>query len=102
MSDRDYFTRWKDKYKAGLSCEICGYTACPDALVFHHIVPKQGGSSPSRANTIRKFLRIVSECACVCANCHAEIHAGWHGEYLRDEGIGNGFDKDQLGLWKDL
>lgn len=67
------------EYKGG-SCEGCGYDKCLRALHFHHRVPSKkefaiSSSTDSTADweTIRREL---DKCALLCANCHAEVHAG--------------------------
>src|SRR5262245_8614732 len=64
------------KYKGG-RCQICGYDKCVRALTFHHLDPSHkdftiGGISKSW-NTIQSEL---NKCVLLCANCHAEVHAG--------------------------
>jgi hypothetical protein len=64
------------KYKGGC-CQICGYDKCVRALSFHHLDASSkdfsiGGKSKSW-NTIQSEL---DKCVLVCANCHAEVHAG--------------------------
>lgn len=64
------------EYKGG-KCSVCGYFRCQRALQFHHLDPSKKDftiSGKSKAwETIRQEL---DKCALVCANCHAEIHAG--------------------------
>jgi hypothetical protein len=64
------------KYKGGC-CQICGYDKCARALSFHHLDASHkdfsiGGKSKSW-NTIQSEL---DKCVLLCANCHAEVHAG--------------------------
>jgi hypothetical protein len=64
------------KYKGGC-CQICGYDKCVRALSFHHLDAFHkdfniGGKSKSW-NTIQSEL---DKCILLCANCHAEVHAG--------------------------
>ena len=66
------------EYKGG-RCVLCGYDSCLDALTFHHHGDKDFGIG-SRGHT-RSWNRVRIEldaCILVCANCHAEIHAGLH------------------------
>jgi hypothetical protein len=71
------------EYK-GDKCIICGYHNCINALEFHHIDPKQKeiqiGSGNYRG--IDKVKLELDKCILVCSNCHREIHAGLHPEYL--------------------
>jgi hypothetical protein len=64
------------RYKGGC-CQICGYDKCVRALSFHHLDASHkdfgiGGKSKSW-NTIQSEL---DKCILLCANCHAEVHAG--------------------------
>jgi len=62
----------------GGACELCGYTKCEAALVFHHLEPERKVFSLSAKGITRSWERIKSElekCILLCANCHAEIHA---------------------------
>jgi hypothetical protein len=64
----------------GDKCMICGYDRCIEALVFHHIDENKGFGIASRGYT-RSWFSVKEEldkCIMVCANCHAEIHAGLH------------------------
>lgn len=74
-------------------CVICGYKKCLDSLVFHHINPNnkykrknyiKRDASNLTSRSWRKLLTEIDKCTIVCANCHAEIHAGLHPEYLVD------------------
>jgi hypothetical protein len=64
------------KYKGG-RCQICGYDKCVRALIFHHLDPSHkdftiGGKSKSW----NKIQSELDKCVFLCANCHAEVHAG--------------------------
>src|ERR1035437_6332446 len=62
----------------GGACEICGYSRCLDALVFHHRDPALKSFEVSKASMNRRWDAILAEaqkCALLCANCHAETHA---------------------------
>lgn len=78
--------RWRRNTKErmvesmGGKCVCCGYNKCSDALVFHHVDPKEkdfafGGmrSCPKKWDVIVDELR---KCVLVCSRCHQEIHAG--------------------------
>ena len=64
-------------YKGG-RCSRCGYDRCSDALGFHHAGRGKEFGVAARGYT-RSWDRVRAEldrCDLVCANCHAEIHAG--------------------------
>lgn len=65
------------QYKGG-ECQVCGYNKCNGALCFHHINPEEKeftlAKYKNRAWEIVK--KELDKCLLVCANCHAEIHAG--------------------------
>lgn len=64
----------------GGECEICSYDRCPTALEFHHINEEEKSFSIS-SNLNKAWNKIKDEldkCALVCANCHREIHQGFH------------------------
>lgn len=68
--------KWVE-YKGG-KCAICGYDKCNGALHFHHVISSKKDFSLSTYKTknwedIKKEL---DKCILLCANCHAEIHAG--------------------------
>lgn len=69
--------QWAIAYKGG-ACAICGYNRCMGALQFHHLDAdaKQfaiGGNHTRRKSVLTKEL---DKCILLCANCHAELHAG--------------------------
>ena len=76
--------RWRTRLKqdlvdaAGGSCQCCGYDRCLGALHFHHVDPATKNFEVSVGSNRSKIelLQEVTLCALVCANCHAEIHAG--------------------------
>jgi len=65
------------EYKGG-KCVVCNYNKCQQALQFHHKDPneKEFAVGNSRNLNIGKLKAEVDKCLLVCANCHAEIHAG--------------------------
>lgn len=66
----------------GGRCNICGYDKCPSAFDFHHIDPTEKDfviSSKTSWEAIEPELR---KCVLLCANCHREVHAGWHPGFL--------------------
>lgn len=61
----------------GGRCQLCGYDRCIAALQFHHLAP--GHKDFQVAEYSRSWDRVRAEaekCALLCANCHAEVHAG--------------------------
>jgi predicted HNH restriction endonuclease len=65
-------------YKGG-KCVICGYDKALEALSFHHGDRKEFGiSAKGYTRSWDKVNAELEECILVCANCHAEIHAGLH------------------------
>jgi transposase len=65
---------------AGGRCVICGYERCPAAMQFHHLVPGDKSFELSRNGVTRSLEEARAEarkCALLCANCHAEVEAGY-------------------------
>ena len=65
--------------KLGGKCEICSYNKSIDALHFHHRDPKKKSFGLSQRGLTRSWEKVKQElrkCVLICANCHAEIHAG--------------------------
>jgi predicted HNH restriction endonuclease len=69
----------------GGKCRICGYNTCPAALDFHHIEDMEKEFNISSTMSWAKIEPELAKCVLVCANCHREIHAGWHPEWLPDD-----------------
>lgn len=66
-------------YKGG-QCQACGYNRCSWALQFHHIDESTKSFEISKKIARLSFEKLVPEldkCALLCANCHAEVHAGF-------------------------
>lgn len=66
--------------EAGGQCVLCGYDRCLGALEFHHIDPTLksfgiGGSGITRS--IEALRKEIEKCVLLCANCHAEVGAGF-------------------------
>ena len=79
-------TTWRRRVKrkliqrAGGRCVICGYHRHPSALHFHHVDPGSKLFVLSRHGVTRSFAEAVAEadkCVLLCANCHAEVEAGF-------------------------
>ena len=79
-------SEWRRKVKrrlvaeAGGECVLCGYSACPAALQFHHLDPDKKTFAISREGVTRSFAEAraeASKCVLLCANCHAEVEAGY-------------------------
>ena len=66
--------------EAGGRCRLCGYDRCPAALQFHHLDPREKSFELSRKGVTRSLAEARAEarkCALLCANCHAEVEAGY-------------------------
>lgn len=79
-------SEWRRRIKrliveeAGGSCRICGYGACTAALQFHHVDPAAKSfalSDKGLARGIDKIRAEAAKCVLLCANCHAEVEAGF-------------------------
>lgn len=61
----------------GGRCALCGYDRCLAALQFHHLEPGQKDFQVAEYSRSWERVRAEAEkCLLVCANCHAEVHAG--------------------------
>jgi len=74
-------TNWRRRTKQKLveskggKCEICGYSKCMWAMVFHHTDPSvKEFSIKSQVKSFKKLEEEMKKCQLLCANCHAEIH----------------------------
>jgi hypothetical protein len=66
--------------EAGGKCSACGYDRCVAALQFHHVDPGEKSFSLSSKGITRGIARAREEarkCILLCANCHAELEAGF-------------------------
>jgi hypothetical protein len=73
--------------EAGGRCRRCGYDHCVAALHFHHLDPRRKTFALSRQGATRSFAEARAEaakCILLCANCHAEIEAGYGGLSVSD------------------
>jgi DNA-binding transcriptional ArsR family regulator len=65
--------------EAGGACAICGFSAHPRALEFHHLDPVTKRFQLSQRGLtrgIRKMRAEAAKCVLLCANCHALVEAG--------------------------
>jgi transposase-like protein len=66
--------------EAGGRCSICGYSRCQRALQFHHLDPRTKEFHLGHGGHARALSRSRGEakkCILLCANCHAEVEAGF-------------------------
>lgn len=79
-------SEWRRRLKrrlieeAGGACQLCGYDACAAALQFHHLDRSEKSFAISHQGVARSLERARAEarkCALLCANCHAEVEAGF-------------------------
>jgi hypothetical protein len=72
----------------GGRCQLCGYNRCLGALVFHHRDPSEKDFNISlfRKRNVDNFhlIRELEKCVMLCANCHAEVHAGLWADKLAE------------------
>lgn len=73
--------RNKDKLivEFGGACQLCGYNKYAGALHFHHKNLSEKSFALSGGGIIRSYDKLLIEakkCILLCANCHAEVHAG--------------------------
>lgn len=66
--------------ESGGRCQICGYDRCTAALEFHHLDPGTKVFGLARRGVtcaIDKVREEARKCVLLCANCHAEVEAGF-------------------------
>jgi transposase len=66
--------------EAGGACALCGYHRWIGALQFHHVDPRRKTFQIGQAGHCRSLERCRAEarkCVLLCANCHAEVEAGF-------------------------
>jgi hypothetical protein len=66
--------------EAGGRCMACGYDRCVSALQFHHRDPLRKNFALADQGVTRGIAAARAEarkCALLCANCHAEVEAGY-------------------------
>lgn len=67
----------------GGRCQICGYDRSPAAMDFHHLNPMEKDFSISSRMTSWSAIEAeLRKTILVCANCHREIHDGYHPNFL--------------------
>lgn len=102
--------RWEENQKAaagrlalkeraiahlGGKCQICGYDKCPAGFDFHHMDETEKDLASSGSIVAHAALELMWKCALLCANCHREVHAGWHPEYLALDEPNTGLHYDE-------
>jgi hypothetical protein len=83
-------------------CKICGYNKCSQALSYHHLSGSKKGWEINEMNrrSIVEFHKEIRKCILVCANCHAEIHAGMVDGYEdKPEVVCDEKGHEQIGLF---
>ena len=66
--------------EAGGRCQLCGYDRYVGALQFHHLDPTEkafGLGVRGIARSLERCREEARKCALLCANCHAEVEAGF-------------------------
>ncbi len=80
---------WKENYKKGKCCAMCGFKRYPYILHFHHIISRPRIQHTSKKwkrdkrkpklnifqiKDLEKIKREVKKCVLLCPNCHAMHH----------------------------
>ena len=78
----------------GGRCSICGYAKCPSAFDFHHVDAATKDFVISSKSSWEAVEPELKKCLLLCANCHREVHAGWHPSYLASEESGKDYGED--------
>jgi transposase len=82
----DRVSAWRRRTKAKLveeaggKCRLCGYNTHQGALEFHHLNPAEKSFALSLRGVTRSIGALRAEaakCVLLCANCHAEVEAGY-------------------------
>lgn len=66
--------------EAGGHCALCDYDRCAAALAFHHLDPSLKSlhvSANGRGVALETLRAEAAKCMLLCANCHAEVEAGF-------------------------
>ena len=78
VSDRRRRVKERLVAEAGGSCRICGYDRCVAALQFHHVDPTtKRFTVTARRISWDVVAAEAAKCVLLCANCHAEVEAGF-------------------------
>ncbi len=92
----DYDERWRRRFEAtqrrqalkkraveykGGKCALCSYDD-PVGLCFHHEFPQDKEFEISSKMSWKVIQPELDKCILLCLNHHAEVHAGYHTEYL--------------------
>ena len=76
---------WVIEEKGG-KCQLCGYNKCIEALDLHHLDPSKKefniSSRDLRYSDWPIIKKEIENGVLVCSNCHREIHAGFHPEFI--------------------
>lgn len=72
------------RHPHGLSCSLCGYNRCMNALVLHHVKPSKDNFSVGKMmythapteKSKEKNLNEIGKCVLLCSNCRREVLAG--------------------------
>ena len=67
--------KWNE-FKAGLACEVCGFSH-PAAIDFHHMDPVSKNGEINRLSGVGSYKRAYEEiekCIPLCSNCHRILH----------------------------
>jgi hypothetical protein len=68
---------WFRKFKESQGCALCNYNKCGDALVYHHVEPKErikNIDAPGIYHGHQITYNELLKCVLLCSNCHKEIH----------------------------
>jgi predicted HNH restriction endonuclease len=74
----------------GGKCRLCDYDKCLAAFDFHHTDPMTKDFTISEATSWARAKPELDKCELLCANCHREVHEGYHPGYLDDGYDGGG------------
>lgn len=77
-SNTSRYRRAFQKWKATLSCLLCGENT-PICLEFHHVNDDTKDfniSDPGVHSSLGKMVQELNKCVVLCANCHRKVHAG--------------------------
>ena len=81
-SRRRYLIKQAAVQYLGGKCAICGYDKTLAALEVHHRDPQEKDFVISATLNWDRIVPELDKCVLLCANCHREVHDGWHPEYL--------------------